>query len=291
MRGFLYLVIGCMVSISLTTAPIGAERYESLKQALEDFAYTHPGNISVSFTDLTNNRKIAIAEDRLFNPASVIKVPVMVEVYNQIAHRKLALSDQLVMKQSDKISGSGYLQYQKTGNAYTIRTLVELMITNSDNTATRMLIERVGKVNVNRTMRELGLRNTIIGSSDLLSAEGLNYSTPGDMNILLTKIYHGQVVNRAASDEMLDIMARQHNKWGIPKYLPTQLRIANKTGTLAYVKNDAGIVFLGNRPYVISVFTSKAPNRSFGVTWVAQISRIVYDWRLGEPETDLSYVN
>ncbi|NBV41194.1 serine hydrolase, partial [bacterium] len=230
------------VTVLLIGCPSYAVDYESLKQSLEEFAYTHPGNISVSFTDLTNNRKISIAEDRLFNPASVIKVPVMVEVFNQAQRGRLSLGDELVLRASDKISGSGMLQYQPVGGRYTIRTLLELMITHSDNTATRMLIEHVGKESINKTMREIGLRNTVIGNSDLLKAEGLNFSTPGDMNTLLTKIYRGQVISRAASDEMLEIMARQHVKWGIPKYLPNQLKIANKTGTLAYVKNDAGIV-------------------------------------------------
>ena len=285
--GFLFGIIWIGLGISV----FASEKYESLRQTLENFAYTHPGNISISFEDLTNNHKVAIAEDRLFNPASVIKVPVMVEVYRQVVQRKLSLDDRIVMRRSDKISGSGTLQYQRAGNSYTVRQLVEQMITISDNTATYMLIERVGKENINRTMRELGLKNTMIGSSDLLKAEVLNFSTPGDMTTLLTKIYRGQVINRWASEEMLAVMGRQHVKWGIPKYLPSQVRVANKTGTLAYVKNDAGIVFLDNRPYVISVFTSKAPARPFGTTWVAQISRIVYDWRMGEAESEYGYVN
>jgi beta-lactamase class A len=289
MKSLAFLFGVCWIGLALTVS--GAEKYESLRQSLENFAYTHPGNISISFTDLTNNRKVAIAEDRLFNPASVIKVPVMVEVYNQVYQHKLSLDDHLVLRKSDKIAGSGSLQFQKTGNAYSIRTLVELMITLSDNTATHMLIERVGKENINRTMREIGLKNTLIGNSDLLKAEGLNFSTPGDMTLLLTKIYHGHVVSRLASDDMLAVMGRQHVKWGIPKYLPSQVRVANKTGTLAYVKNDTGIVFVDDRPYVISVFTSKAPTRPFGTTWVAQISRIVYDWRMGDSESEYGYVN
>ncbi len=289
MKSLAFLFGVCWIGFAFTIS--GAEKYELLRQTLENFAYTHPGNISISFADLTNNRKVAIAEDRLFNPASVIKVPVMVEVYNQISQRKLSLDDRLILRKSDKIAGSGSLQFQKTGNAYSIRTLVELMITLSDNTATHMLIERVGKENINRTMRDLGLKNTLVGSSDLLKAEGLNFSTPGDMTLLLTKIYHGHVVNRLASDDMLAVMRRQHVKWGIPKYLPSQVHVANKTGTLAYVKNDTGIVFLDDRPYVISVFTSKAANRPFGTTWVAQISRIVYDWQMGESDAEYGYVN
>lgn len=73
-------------------------------------------------------------------------------------------------------------------------------------------------------------------------------------------------------------MARQHHKWGIPKYLPVGLRIANKTGTLNYVKNDSGIVFFEGRPYVLSVFTTKKDPSAFGRMWVPQVSRIVYEW-------------
>ena len=88
----------------------------------------------------------------------------------------------------------------------------------SDNTATKMLIDHVGKHRINRTMKSLGLKNTIIGNSDLLKAEGLNFSTPGDMAALLTRIYHGRVVSRSASRQMLEIMGRQHVRWGIPSF-------------------------------------------------------------------------
>lgn len=285
-----FVIIGLMFWMGLSAPVLCLGKYEALRESLENFASTHPGNISITFVDLTNSRKVAIAEDRVFNPASVIKVPVMVEVYSQIHRNRLSLDDRIVLRKQDKISGSGVLQYHRVGNSYTVRHLVELMITLSDNTATKILIERVGKQNINRSMQKLGLTQTVIGNSNLLEAEGLNFSTPGDMASLLTKIYRGQVISEEASREMLAVLGRQHVKWGIPRYLPSQTRVANKTGTLSYVKNDSGIVFFEDRPYVISVFTSKLENRPFGKTWVAEISRIIYDWRAGEVESEYSYV-
>ncbi|NDC83600.1 serine hydrolase [bacterium] len=288
MKSWFFFVLFLLVFRA--TPILSINDYESLHQIIENFAFTHPGNISVSFTDLTNDRTVSVAPDRLFNPASVIKVAVMVEVYRQVALKRLSLDDKIVMHQRDKVGGSGTLQFQRSGGSYSVRYLVEQMITISDNTATYLLINRVGKANINRTMRRLGLRSTMIGEANLLKAEGINFSTAGDMGLLFTRIYHKDVISKEASDEMLAILGRQHVKWGIPKYLPVAVRVANKTGTLAYVKNDAGIVFLEGRPYVLSVFTSKAESRPFATTWVAQISRLVFDWRTGEGK-GYGYVN
>jgi beta-lactamase class A len=260
------------------TEVLAKETYISLQESLENFAHTHNGVISVSFTDLTTNHHIGIQDDVKFNPASVIKVPVMVEVFRQVMDGRISLNDKLTMKRSDVMGGSGFLFLQKLGTAYSIRYLTEIMITHSDNTATKMLIEHLGADNINKTMRELGLKDTVIGTSNLLRAEGLNYSSSRDMNMLLTQIYRGNILSPDRCHEMVEIMARQHHKWGIPKYLPPNLRIANKTGTLNYVKNDSGIVFFEGRPYVLSVFTTKKDPKSFGKMWVPQVSRIVYEW-------------
>ncbi len=273
--GVLTIVGGLFLSAAVTSAK---ETYVSLQQSLENFAETHNGVIGVSFTDLTTNHHIGVQDDVKFNPASVIKVPVMVEVFRQVLDGRLSLQDKLPMTRSDVMGGSGFLFRQKVGTSYTIRYLTEIMITHSDNTATKMLIEHLGAENINKTMRELGLKDTVIGTSNLLRAEGLNYSSPRDMNMLLTQIYRGTILNAERCQEMVDIMARQHNKWGIPKYLPVSLRIANKTGTLNYVKNDSGIVFFEERPYVLTVFTTKKEASAFGRTWVSQVSRIVYEW-------------
>ena len=254
------------------------DAYVSLQASLENFAQSHNGVISVSFTDLTTNKHIGVQDDIKFNPASVIKVPVMVEVFRQVLDGRISLQDKLRMRRTDVIGGSGFLYTQKVGRTYTIRYLTEIMITHSDNTATKMLIDHLGARNINKTMRELGLKDTVIGSSNLLRAEGLNYSSPRDMNMLLAQIYHGNILSRDRCQEMMSIMTRQHHKWGIPKYLPGSLRIANKTGTLNYVKNDSGIVFFEGRPYVLSVFTTKKDPNAFGLMWVPQVSRIVYEW-------------
>lgn len=288
MKGWLLLFFSGF--FSLFGVVFGQAQYDLLHSSLQTFVQTRPGVISVSFVDLRNNQRVSIAEDRLFNPASVIKVPVMVEVFKQVSHLRFSLDDRLTLKASDKVGGAGSLQYHRVGGAYTIRYLVEEMVTHSDNTATKMLIEYVGKENINRTMRSLGLVNTKIGNSNLLKAEGLNFSTAGDMALLFSKIFYGQVVSPEVSKEMTAVMLRQKVKWGIPKYLPSDVRVANKTGTLAYVKNDTGIVFFENNPYVISVFTSKLEDKPFSTMWVAEISRIVYDWKVGKSNFVSSYV-
>jgi len=253
---------------------------ESLKTILEEFVFTHPAQMSISYTDLTTSDHIGIAENRPYNPASVIKFPVMVAVYEQLHLGKLNLDDTLVFTNDMRVGGAGVIQFQPPGSRFSIRHLVNLMITQSDNTATKMLMEHVGLGNINRLMKERGLKHTVVRATNLLRAEGLNYSSSRDMNHLLVQLYRGEVFSKELSQEMMTVLLRQQVKWGIPKHLPATIRVANKTGTLDHIKNDVGIVLVDHHPYAISVFTQRSPNRLFGTGWIAQLSRLVYDWVL-----------
>lgn len=273
-RWAIWILLGCCVWGGLSEA----SPTESLKTLLEEFVFTHPAQMSISYTDLTTLDHIGIAENRLYNPASVIKLPVMVAVYEQLYLGKLTLDDRLVLTNDMRVGGAGVIQFQPTGAQFSIRHLVNLMITQSDNTATKLLMERVGVSNINRLMKERGLRHTVVGATNLLRAEGLNYSSSRDMNHLLVQLYRGEVFTPELSQEMMGILLRQQVKWGIPKHLPSSVRVANKTGTLDHIKNDVGIVLVDHNPYAVSVFTQRIPNRLFGTGWIAQLSRLIYDW-------------
>ncbi|NDD66702.1 serine hydrolase [bacterium] len=255
-----------------------ASPIESLKTLLEEFVFTHPAQMSVSYTDLTTFEHVGIAENRPYNPASVIKLPVMVAVYHEVNAGRLSLDDTLVLTSDMRVGGAGSLQFLPVGSRFSVRHLVMLMITHSDNTATKMLMERVGLATINRVMQELGLTHTVVRTSQLLRAEGKNVATTYDMNRLLVKLYQGEVISPAMSQDMMGVLLKQQVKWGIPKYLPSTVPVANKTGTLDHIKGDVGIVWVTGHPYALSVFTQKVPNRLFGTGWIAQLSRLVYDW-------------
>jgi len=242
-----------------------------------------PGAIfGIAVKDLVTGEKILLNSDVPFLPASVIKIPVMVEVYHQVALGKLSMQEPLILKSYYKLPGSGNLQYLKDGSPFTIERLVDLMITDSDNTATHMLIARLGSQNINRYMRQLGLKKTIIKDYTLIEkSPGLcNISSPDDMLHLLELMYKKQLISARVSTEMLSIMKRQHHRWGIPRFLPAHVIIANKTGSMDHVRNDVGIIFDQKHPYIVVIFSKKIPPKVNGSILVGFISKIIYEAKL-----------
>ena len=118
---------------------------------------------------------------------------------------------------------------------------------------------------------------TKIGTSNLLEADDINVSTAHDTNLLLTKIATGQIISSKACEDMITIMSGQTHRWGIPKLIPANVRVANKTGTLHNIKHDCAIVCLKQKPYAITIFTQDLPYLSHRVL-VPRISQKVYEW-------------
>jgi beta-lactamase class A len=218
--------------------------------------------------------EIALNADETMDTMSVIKIPLMVEVFRQVEAGKFALTDRVTMKESDKRPGTGVMRSLDPNASLTIKDLITLMIIVSDNTATDMLFEKVGGTEpVNRLMQSYGL-NTIkaTGSTDVwfkaiaaepdrwkFHTEGktpFGLSSPRDLGKLLERIEKGEAVSKQASEQMLQIMRGQVYSSRLPKYV-TGFRLPHKTGDfLPYIGNDVGILESENRRVVISVFTA-----------------------------------
>jgi beta-lactamase class A len=152
------------------------------------------------------------------------------------------------------------------------------MITESDNTATNMLIRLVGRQSINATMAQLGLHGTVVG--DYIRSDGdirALRTSPADMAYLLQQIALEHVVDAWSCREMIAIMSGQRHNDLLPQPLPRGLQIAHKTGTLHDTLNDVGIVYLGSQPYVIAVMTTHLPDLDAGRRFIRSISRLAYD--------------
>jgi len=218
--------------------------------------------------------EIAISADETMDTMSVIKIPLMAEVFRQIEAGKFALTDKIAVKESDKRPGTGVIRSLDAGVNLTVKDLITLMIIVSDNTATDMLFEKVGGVEpVNKLMQSYGL-NTIkaTGPSEVwfkalraepdvwkFHTEGktpYGLSSPRDMGKLLERIQKGEAVSKQASEQMLQIMRGQVYSSRLPKYV-TGFRVPHKTGDfMPFIGNDVGILESSNRHIVISVFTA-----------------------------------
>jgi len=245
--------------------------------------------------------EIAINADEPMDTMSVIKIPLMVEVYRQIEAGKFALTDRVAMKESEKRPGTGVMRSLDENASLTIKDLITLMIIVSDNTATDMLFEKVGGTEpVTKLMQSYGL-NTIKAtgptsvwfkaireSPDLwkFHTEGktpFGLSSPREMGKLLERIQKGEAVSKKASDQMLQIMRGQVYSSRLPKYI-TGFRVPHKTGDfLPYIGNDVGILESENRHVVISVFTARhngiGPNMEDAIARIGEQVANFYGWR------------
>jgi beta-lactamase class A len=238
------------------------------------------GVLGLAILDLNSGQKFLLHPDQVFPQASSIKITVLAELYRQAQQGKLKLADLYTVQASDLVPDSdimGGLTPEVT--RITNRDLATMMVAVSDNSATNVLIDRMGMENVNALMDSLGLTHTRLRRKmmDVKAAgEGReNVSTPREMMTLLESIYRGKVLNKEMTDDFL-LMLSTHKASFLPRDLPGDVRVANKPGELEAVRNDSGIVFAKNRPYIICVMTTYLRNERVGEEAIAKISARVY---------------
>jgi len=163
----------------------------------------------------------------------------------------------------------------------TLRDLATMMVAVSDNSATNVLIDRVGMDTVNAFLGKQGLRETRLRRKmmDLKAAgEGReNVSTPGEMMSLLQALYRGEILNQEMTADFFKVLST-HKQSFIPRNLPDDLKIANKPGELEGVRNDSGVIFLDKRPYILCVMTTYLRHERDGEEAISGISLAA--WRM-----------
>jgi beta-lactamase class A len=270
-------------------APLNVKQqvlWDRLRLAIVDVEQRLDGVLGVAILDLNSGQQLLIRPDEVFPQASSIKIAVLAELYHQeqqSAHGlsgKAALKDRYVLRAADIVPDSFVLGGLTPGvSSLTNRDLATIMVAVSDNSATNVLIDRVGMDNVVRLTQSLGLAHTQLRRKmmDLqAAAQGReNISTPREMMELLEQLYRGKVIGPPLLDDFFSVLATGKNSW-LPRDLPADLKIANKPGELEGVRNDSGIVFLKNRPYVICVMTTYLTNERAGEEAITRISSLAY---------------
>lgn len=277
---FVVLMLSAVERVAAATSTAADSQDPTLAELapkLELLASHMPGIVAISIADLSGGHALAINGDVNLPAASTIKVPVMVEVFRQIAQGRMTQTTRIALTDGDRDCGYGSLCDAPWGTRYSIATLLQLMITRSDNTAANMLIRTVGRQNVNATMAGLGLVQTRLGDS--IRSDGdireLRTST-NEMMDLLIMIAHHEVVTDQACESMVAILVGQRHNGLLPKYLPKGLAIAHKTGTLHDTLNDVGIVYLNGAPYVFCAFTTHLADLDDGERFIRAASKLTY---------------
>ncbi|MPZ17382.1 MAG: serine hydrolase [Luteitalea sp.] len=251
-----------------------------LERRIEQRLAAVDGVIGVWIKDLVSGAEIAVNEDRVFPTASSIKIAILVELYRQAEHGRLRLEDRHRVADSDRAGGSGVLQHLGAAEL-SLRDLATLMIVLSDNTATNILIDKVGMDTVNATLDRLGLPATRLRRKmirpDEQAAGRENVSTPAELGRLVERIYREKVVTPQACREMLQVLA--HPKSGpLRSRLPQDVRVAHKTGGLGGVVNDVGVVLLEGRPFIVSAMSTLVGNGEEAGRTISDVARLAYDY-------------
>lgn len=223
-----------------------------------------PGaRVSMAVKSLANsNATFEHRADERVPSASVIKLPIMLEVMERVKAGTLDLDEIHILIDAEKTGGDGVLKAYPHRSRIAYQDLLRLMMIYSDNTATNIFINELGKNAINQRMQTLGLTKSQLNRvmMDTLAAQQGrdNYVTAREMNTLLEKIYRNQVATPALCAQMLTILKQNEDTLTIPKRLPRGTVVAHKTGTLAYIRGDSGIVYTKD-PFLLSVFVEGVP--------------------------------
>jgi beta-lactamase class A len=254
-----------------------------LKQNLTNEVAKFKGEAGIIIKDLEMDWEISFNKDKLFPSASMAKIPIMAACFLAAEESRLKLSQNIKLKPSDKLSGSGILKTTYSDTEYSVEELIGLMIYESDNTATHILTNKLGIDYLNNSFRAFGLKNTQLSRKVAdyhARSKGLeNYTTAEDMAFILEKIYRRNLVNKDISEKCIGLLKLQRITNRIPKYLPVDIVIVHKSGLERGVCHDAGIVFTRKGDFLICVLTKhKDSNSNPAKEFIAKISLHTYNY-------------
>ena len=227
-----------------------------LRRTLDSIADAHHGIVGYSVIDLETGARINRRGDETFPTASLIKVAILVTVYDLVAKGQLSLDDPLTVLKIDQVPGSGIIQFLHNGTILTVHDAAWLMSTISDNTATNLLLDRIIIRRVWAKMDSLGLQHTRVHSKSFLRNSsvamdssvkyGLGVTTPNEMAHLFELMAQGKAVNPAADSAMLDILEHNTTDFMLQRYL-VGARAAHKDGETDAVRTECTLWYLKNR--------------------------------------------
>ena len=247
-----------------------------LESQLETIAASFKGQVAMLAKNLKTGETAGINPELRVRTASVIKLPILVEAFQQVKDGKLRLDQRVSVQGENRVGGSGILRDLSAGLEITLEDALTLMIVLSDNSATNAVLDLVGLEPVNARMAALGLPQTKIFKKVFINAPnpteenkrfGLGSTTPAEMVKLLEMIERRQVVDGPACDKMLAILKKQRDRDQIPRYLAGQkAEFALKSGALDALRNDVGLI------YAPRALIRLLPNTDFkGLLWGAEL--------------------
>lgn len=262
----------------MTTLTEGS-RLSGLESQLSNLAAMYPSiHPSVYVWDYETGNYVDMNADEIFPTASIIKLPVLVELFRSIEKNQLTIYDEMPLTEYYRSEGSGSLQFRAANSTYTIDKLARMMITESDNSATNMLMARLGSMtDINSALREWGLKHTYV-QTWLPDLGGTNHSTARDMAQILYNIDNPKFLSNSSREKIFDYMGHVHNNRLIAAGLPAGATFLHKTGDIGKMLGDAGIVYAPNgKKYIVVIFANRPHNSLLGKEFIVKASQVIYN--------------
>ncbi|MBE9206401.1 serine hydrolase [Nostoc sp. LEGE 06077] len=267
------------ISLFAGVVPLGKEIPELRSQVKALASRYRSLDAGMFFLDLETGNYLDLNGEKVFPAASTIKFPILVALFQEVDAGRVKLNETLVMRRDLVTGGSGEFQYKRAGTRFSLIETVTKMITISDNTATNMVIDRLGgKAKLNQRFRGWGLQNTVVRNL-LGDFKGTNTTSAKDLVRLSALVAKNQLLTDSSRGKVLDIMRRVHNTKLLPAGLGKGAVIAHKTGTLGIVLGDAGIIQMpSGKRYLAGIFVRRPFNDLKARDFISQVSRIVYGY-------------
>ncbi len=227
-----------------------------LRRTLDSLSAAHRGVVGYSITNLETGEHLEQRGNETFSTASLIKVPILVTLFDLAEQHQLTLDDPVVLTEIDKVGGAGQLQYLRTPLTLRLWDVAYLMSTLSDNTATNLVLDRIKIRRVWQKMEALGLAHTKVHSGSMTRIAtvapdssvkyGLGVTTPNEMAQLFLLLAQGKAVSPVADSTMLSILANNEDGSKLARFT-YGTRLAHKSGDVDAARTDCGVFSLPAR--------------------------------------------
>lgn len=233
---------------------------------------------SVYVWEYSGKTFVDINADTPYPAASIIKIPVLIEMFREIEAEKFSLYDKMILEDYYRASGSGKLQYSQGGRAHTMDYLAKIMIENSDNSSTNMIISKIGGMHeVNKAMKRWGLKTTHINTW-LPDLDGTNVTTAKELAKMLYNIDTTNIVSNTSKRHMANYLGHVKNNRLLQAGLPSDALLLHKTGDIGTMLGDAGLVKTVNgKKYIVVILAKRPYNHHQGKDFIVKASEIIYN--------------
>ena len=251
-----------------------------LESKLKNLVAAYPSlKPSIYVWDYESGKHADILSNEVFATASIIKIPVLIQLFRSIEAGAIKLDDKIAMTDYYRSEGSGSLQFKGARAVYTVDELARVMITESDNSATNMLLAATGGMNaLNQSLRKWGMKETRINDW-LPDLAGTNVTTAKEMATLLYNIDNPSFLSLNSREKMIDYMSHVHNNRLIHAGLPKDAIFIHKTGDIGKMLGDAGIVYTPNgKKYIVVMLVNRPYNSPQGKDFIVAASSLIYNY-------------